>query len=113
MKNLRMPLRVVFYRDGADWVAHCLEFDLMGDGTTKKEALDQLTDAINIQVEASIANDNPENLFSPAEGKFFAMFAAAKKVVVGEMQLRCDSVVIDEAETREFEPDPSTDFALA
>ena len=38
-KALRVPVRVVFYREDGEWVAHCLEFDLIGDGTTKQEAL--------------------------------------------------------------------------
>jgi predicted RNase H-like HicB family nuclease len=110
MKNLRIPLRVVFYRDGDVWVAHCLEFDLMGDGATKEDALDELIEAINLQVAASVEADNPSNLFSPADGRFFAMFAAGKDVVVGALRLHFDSVTIDEAETREFDP---SELALA
>jgi predicted RNase H-like HicB family nuclease len=92
----------VFYKDNKDWIAHCLEFDLMGDGATKKEALDQLSNAISIQVETSLEYDNPVNLFKPADGKFFAMFAAGTDVAVGELHLKIDSVTIDETETREY-----------
>ena len=38
-RKLRMPLRVVFYREEEVWIAHCLEFDLAGDGATREEAL--------------------------------------------------------------------------
>ena len=55
-KALRVPVRVVFYREDGEWVAHCLEFDLIGDGTTKQEALSRL--AISIQVEAALDDDN-------------------------------------------------------
>lgn len=35
---LRVPLRCVFYREQSQWIAHCLEFDLAGHGTTKEKA---------------------------------------------------------------------------
>ena len=114
MKHLHVPLRVVFYKDGGGWVAHCLEFDLMGDGPTRKEALDRMIEAIGIQVEATLEHDNPANLFKPANGRFFAMFAAGKDVAVGEFHLKFDSVVIDEAETREYsDPAGDTDLVCA
>jgi predicted RNase H-like HicB family nuclease len=106
MKNLRIPLRIVFYRDGTDWVAHCLEFDLMGDGPTKEEALDLLGEAITLQLEASVKHKNPRNLFSPADGKYFEMFAAGTDVIVGELRfVRKDSVQIERTETREYNVD--------
>jgi len=41
--TLRVPLRVLFYKDDGDWIAHCLEFDLLGDGAASGEALGRLT----------------------------------------------------------------------
>jgi predicted RNase H-like HicB family nuclease len=78
MKTLRIPLRVVFYREEGQWIAHCLEFDLIGSGETREEAIGQLTAATQIQVEESLKHDNPRNLFFPAESQFFQMFAAGK-----------------------------------
>lgn len=102
MKPLRIPLRVVLYKDEQSWVAHCLEFDLMGDGPTKQDAMAQLGESIKLQVEASLEVDNAANLFKPADGRFFQMFAAGKDVVVGELRVHLDSVIINEAETREY-----------
>jgi predicted RNase H-like HicB family nuclease len=105
MNALRIPLRVVFYKDNGEWVAHCLEFDLVGSGATKPDALAGLSDAIRIQVEESVANDNPRNLFSPADGEYFQRFAAGKEIAQGELELRIDpidSVVIERTETREY-----------
>lgn len=113
MRGLRIPLRIVFYRVSPKWVAHCLEFDLMGDGRTKREALDQLMEAMALQIEASLKYENPCNLFKPADGRFFAMFAAGKDVALGECHLRFDSVVIDEAQTREYEAEPNREPDLA
>ena len=101
--NFRMPLRIVFYRDGQDWVAHCLEFDLMGDGATQPEALDQLSEAIALQIESTLEAGNPRNLFKPADGRFFAMFAAGRNVASAELHLEADYVTIDETETRQYD----------
>ena len=71
MKAFHTPLRVVFYREDDQWVAHCLEFDLVGAADDKEQALELLNEANEAQVQASIALKNPANLFSPAEGRFF------------------------------------------
>ena len=114
MTNWRVPLRVVFYKEGAEWVAHCLEFDLMGDGPTKKDATDQLVEAISLQVEASLLSKNLVNLFRPAEGKYLAMFAAGKDAAIGELHLKFDSITIDEAEAREYvDPEDGSEAELA
>ncbi len=78
--RLRTPVRVLFYRDGGNWIAHCLEFDLVGHGRTRNAALKLLSQAIAIQMEASLKHRNPRNLFTPADGKYFVMFAAGRDI---------------------------------
>jgi predicted RNase H-like HicB family nuclease len=113
--SLRIPLRVVFYKEGGDWVAHCLEFDVIGDGPTKSKALNALTKAIRIQVAYSFEHQNIDNLFSPAEGKYFRMFAAGKKVpskniAIGALKI---PLVVDRTEAREYVEEESKDAADA
>ncbi|HEV2971525.1 MAG TPA: hypothetical protein VGY55_16230 [Pirellulales bacterium] len=62
MKTLSIPLRVVLYRDDGDWIAHCLEIDVCGDGPSKEQALALMTTAIQIQIEQSLKHRNPQNL---------------------------------------------------
>ena len=102
MRHLRVPLRVVFYKDGPDWLAHCLEFDLIGEGAEKTDALDRLVEAIALQVEASAKYGNPQNLFKPADGRIFAMFAAGRDVTVGNLDQQFDGLIIQNAVAREF-----------
>src|SRR5437588_12917990 len=108
MKNLSIPLRVVLYKDGLDWIAHCLEFDICGDGPTKKKALADMTAAIQIQIEQSIKHGNANNLFTPADGELFQMFAAGKQVAIGKLPLRIKGVKIEETDAREYSDEPST-----
>ncbi len=80
--KLNISLRVVLYRECDEWIAHCLEFDLLGSGATHEDALQDFLKATVLQVEASLRYDNPANLFSPAPGEFFHKFAAGKDVVM-------------------------------
>ncbi len=118
-KTFRVPLRIVFYKEGDSWIAHCLEFDLIGDGHTETDALSNLCDAIAIQVEASMQHGNLTNLFAPADGKYLEMFAAGHKNIVGMLKiveiierLKSSSQVIEGVETRQYE-DSESDLALA
>lgn len=119
MGSLRIPLRAVFYRESGRWVAHCLEFDLCGDGETLQEAFDDLNEAITIQLIASVEHKNLANLFSPADGKYFAMFAAGKNAAIEGLTVapptQVDHVTIEGIEAREYDlegDDAETDSGL-
>ena len=94
LETLRVPLRIVFYKDDdTTVVAHCLEFDLIGHGDTHEQAIESLCNAINIQVEETLETGNVENLFNPAPGEYFRMFAAGQSSqrvgkAVGEVKIK-------------------------
>jgi predicted RNase H-like HicB family nuclease len=121
MNLFRIPLRVVFFREGGDWVAHCLEFDLAGDGATKEDAFQVLVDAIAIQLEATIQHDNPKNLFSPAPAEFLEMFAAGSDIAVANLSICLErlgqtgyrALVVEGVETREYAESVQPELALA
>jgi predicted RNase H-like HicB family nuclease len=102
--ELRFPLRIVFYKADGDWIAHCLEFDLVGTGKSREEALHNLATAISIQVDFSINRSNPKNLFSPADGKYLHMWAAGKAFKChAELSLEFPNVCIEEPDCREYD----------
>jgi hypothetical protein len=106
--KLRIPLRVVFYREADSWIAHCLEFDLIGDGPTKEAALDCLNKAIAIQFDASKDFDNGANLFTPADGEFFQRYAAGIDISHGELVVRLEDFqlsapIIQDINVREYQ----------
>jgi predicted RNase H-like HicB family nuclease len=111
MPQMRIPLRVVFYKDDGAWVAHCLEFNLMGDGATQASALQRLDEAITQQVDATLESGNWSNLFNPAPGMFLKMFAAGKDVAHGELHVNGDSLDISGMTTREYLGDAVDDLA--
>jgi predicted RNase H-like HicB family nuclease len=114
MKQFHLPIRAIFYKEGEDWIAHCLEFDLVGDGRTREQALNNLTEAIMTQIDATVKYQNPDNLFTPADGKYFKMFAAGKDVAVGKLTFKpIGQVKIEGIETREYsDSDSESDSEL-
>lgn len=38
MAKFDIPLRIVLYQEDSRWVAHCLEFNILGDGDTRPDA---------------------------------------------------------------------------
>lgn len=102
--QLRIALRVVYYREAGRWVAHCLEFDLAGDGRTRQFALVRLLAAIVIQIKEAVASANMQNLFSPADGEVFRKFAAGKKsmVIPGDAELSANGLRIEKIEIRDY-----------
>lgn len=114
MRALRIPLRAVLYREEGIWIAHCLELDLLGDGDTREEALKLLSEAILVQVQACLKYKSLQQLFRPADPKYFGMFAAGKDVAAGELQLAqtIDSVTIEEIEAREYQDAFESDSEL-
>ena len=115
MKPLRIQLRVVFYRESEAWIAHCLEFDLMGDGQSKESALEMLFEAIGLQIRETVESGNMANLFSPADGQVFRMFAAGKDIAKGVLGMPTEEPSVDVSgwETREYDPETSEDPADA
>lgn len=99
-KHYRIPLRVVFYQEDQSWVAHCLEFDLVGAGADAKQAFESLNCAIATQVEWSIEKNDMGRLFSPAPAKYEEMFAEGDDVTEGELQV---ALFVPEAPTVRFE----------
>lgn len=109
-KTARMPIRVVFYRDDDNksvWIAHCLEFDLIGHGTDWNQAMSMLTEAVGIQIRNTLKSKNYKNLFTQAPAEYQMMFAKGKHVVNAELTivLKIDDFEIEEINAREYDED--------
>ncbi|MEX2111613.1 MAG: type II toxin-antitoxin system HicB family antitoxin [Pirellulales bacterium] len=108
MRTFRIPLRVVFYKEEGRWVAHCLEFDVCGDGRSKEAALECLDESMKLQIEDSLAHNNPRNLFSPAPSDIWEKFFAGTDVTVGALRFvakPADHLTFEHFEYREYADD--------
>jgi predicted RNase H-like HicB family nuclease len=116
MKTFRVPLRVVFYMEDGNWIAHCLEFDLCGDGPTKEEAVRALVESITLQVDESLRHNNPRNLFSPASSEIQEKFFAGKHTAKAELKVQVaiepvEHLIFEEPEYREYSEDHAVGVA--
>ena len=64
--KIRLEFNILIYREGGDWIAHCLEMDLPAEGSTATEAIKNLIDLINFQIEAALSEGDLQSIFSAA-----------------------------------------------
>jgi len=72
-------LRILLYKERDNVVAHCLKYDLMGHGRTKKQALLSLLGVIETQREYLGENDMLDDLYHPAPMEFWRKFKRAEQ----------------------------------
>jgi predicted RNase H-like HicB family nuclease len=71
-------LDVLLYREDGQWVAHCLQFDLVEAGATPEEAEEALAGVIQHHIQWAIEDDDLEHLFHPAPPATWKRFFAAE-----------------------------------
>jgi len=72
-----IPLRVLIYLEGDEWVAHLLEMDLVGTGSNPQEAEKQLRDAAAAQL--TFCQQEGVNPFRSAPAHLFRIWNATQK----------------------------------
>ena len=74
-------LRVLGYRDEDEknWIAHCLELDLVGEARTFRVACAHLADLIEMQVSFAVFKGNPKLLYREAPHEYFRIFESVKR----------------------------------
>jgi hypothetical protein len=77
--KIRLDFRVLIYREDKFWIAHCLETDLVAEGTTVSEAMDALIAISNVQIQAAIEEGDLASIFSPAPADVWRMYAVASE----------------------------------
>jgi hypothetical protein len=66
MAENRLSFRATVSREGDEWVAHCLDLDIVTVATTPDQAMDRLADAVGAQLWYAKMHDNFAYLFKPA-----------------------------------------------
>ena len=70
-------LDVLLYRENGEWLAHCLQLDLVEAGVTPEEAEENLAGVIQHDIQWAIEDDDMEHLFHPAPPEYWKMFFSA------------------------------------
>jgi len=76
---MKFNLHILLYSEDEIQIAHCLEFDLVAQGKRKIEALRNLLDAIDMQINFALENNDLASIFTPAPAEYWKMLANAKR----------------------------------
>ncbi|MEJ2744303.1 MAG: hypothetical protein P8123_01230 [bacterium] len=65
------PVSVIYYRDEDKWIAHALQFNLMGSGSTQEAAFDDLQGLFSHYFIEYCKRGNFSTFLSPAERRYW------------------------------------------
>lgn len=80
-------LNVLIYKDGDEWIAHCLQMDLVASSKSEKKVEDDIIDLIKAQVIYAIENDNMGYIFKQAPADEWAKLAMAKRCGIRKIRI--------------------------
>lgn len=66
MTTRRLSFRAIVVHEGGEWVAHCLDLDIVSTASTPERAMDELAEAVGAQFWYARNHNNFEYLFRPA-----------------------------------------------
>jgi hypothetical protein len=82
-----IKLNVLIYKEGNEWIAHCLQMDIVAAGLSKKAVEDDIIDLIKAQVLYAIEHSNMESIFKPAPSFVWDKIGLAKKSDLKKIRL--------------------------
>jgi len=65
-RNPSIKLNVLVYKEENEWIAHCLQMDLVAANENKDSVQDDIIDLIKTHVLYALENDNIDHIFKPA-----------------------------------------------
>lgn len=65
-KNPSIKLNVLVYEEEGEWIAHCLQMDIVTANKDKEAVQDDIIDLIKTHVIYAFENDNMAHIFKPA-----------------------------------------------
>ncbi|OHB93575.1 MAG: hypothetical protein A3E19_04895 [Planctomycetes bacterium RIFCSPHIGHO2_12_FULL_52_36] len=74
----RFDLRVVIYKEDDDYIAHCLEMDIMGTGGTLEIAIEEMKRLVEAQISYCFDKHIEDTLLSPAPPEYWRRLLHAK-----------------------------------
>jgi predicted RNase H-like HicB family nuclease len=78
----RQEVHVVLWQDGDQWVAWCLEYDVVSQGNSEQHALEMIQEAVELHIE-DMTPEELEREFIPVEST----------PVVREMTIRAPAIL--------------------
>jgi len=80
--NLRINLSAIVYCEDGVWLAHCLELDIVAEGSDANDAIHSLVSLCDLQIKVAMEEGDIESVFRPAPPEIWKLFAAGKERIV-------------------------------
>ena len=81
--EMKFHLDLLVERAADGWQAHCLQLDLVAEGKTADEAINDLLNVIDVQIRTCLQNGNIANLYFPAPKEAWGKLAQARAASKG------------------------------
>lgn len=82
----KLAFNVLVKFEGGEWIAHCLELDIVATGSTPNAAVRDMKSLILTQVSTAIENENMEYLYHPAPQEVWQEYAKAQRLSTRKKQ---------------------------
>lgn len=77
--GIKLPeLKLLLFKDSKEYVAHILDFDLVGTGATREEALKEVFDSATAQLAYALEHGNVNALFHDAPQECYEKWKKAE-----------------------------------
>jgi len=73
-RNVKINLSAIIYHEDAFWIAHCLEMDIVAEGTSPSESISNLQDLCVFQIDTALEEGDLQSIFRPAPPEIWKMF---------------------------------------
>jgi len=93
--NVSISANVIIEKEEDLYIAHCLEFDIVADGRTEKEAMNNIFESIVNHIDFCLAMGNIDKIENPAPKKYWDKLKAIKR---GKVYKRIKSPKIVQSE---------------
>lgn len=90
--NKAFSLHVLIFEEDKEWVAHCLEFDIVATAKDMTSVKKDIFDLIKTHIEYAIENNNMANLFKPAPPEVWKPFWSKKTQVCDTQNIPFGSI---------------------
>ena len=87
-----VTVSVLGFQEDGEWCALALEMDLRGYGRTFDEALEDLHDAMTMQIGFAQFKGETDMIFHPAEPTYFSLFAQVRNDHIMALARSCPAV---------------------
>lgn len=92
--NNNLHILVVEDKEKKVFLAHCLDMDIAAQGKTEKEAIGELQDLIQTQIEHCLQNDMLDSLFRPAPKEYWDTYHRSQAAkIVNQLSLHDKQVI--------------------